>query len=226
MKRFVIAILLLASLACGSSASGGGSSGASPTRRPYVTATPIPGQELLGGGQGSTTGGGAATAAPTAAAPSNTFKPGTYLVGSDIQPGIYEGKTADSCYWSRLKDVSGSLDSILANDNSVGQFYIEVVQGDYALKIGCEIAPMASVAKPAAFLTSLPPGTYLIGRDIEAGTFKGQAGSDTCYWARLKNVNGGVDSIIANDNSNGQYFIQVSADDFALTVKCQVDRAN
>jgi hypothetical protein len=73
-----------------------------PTNTPVPTATPLP------------------TETPNP----NLVNQGTYLVGSDIQSGIYKGNAGEglfsSCYWERLKDLTGSFDAILANDNSVG----------------------------------------------------------------------------------------------------------
>ena len=60
-----------------------------------------------------------ATLEPTTM-PEVGFGPGTYRVGSDIQPGTYAGKAGtnilDSCYWARLSGVSGASSDILAND--------------------------------------------------------------------------------------------------------------
>ena len=77
------------------------------------------------------------TAEPTPTQNVNLIKIGTYLVGTDIEPGIYRGEAGDgllgSCYWARLKDLSGSLDGVLANENAVGQYYVEVKSSDTAL---------------------------------------------------------------------------------------------
>ena len=57
----------------------------------------------------------------------------------------------------------------------------------------------------------------------------GEAGADfsqSCYWARLSNVARALDAILANDNATGQYFIQVVANDFALSTSCQLGREN
>lgn len=46
---------------------------------------------------------------------------GTYEVGEDIKPGRYKTVVpADSanCYWARMKDDSGELDAIIANENN------------------------------------------------------------------------------------------------------------
>lgn len=94
-----------------------------PTKTPRPTNTPPP---------------------PTATPDPNVVKPGTYLVGTDIRPGLYRGETSgfdifSSCYWERLKDLSGNLSSIIANDNSIGQYYIEVSESDFALRTHCEL---------------------------------------------------------------------------------------
>jgi hypothetical protein len=156
-------------------------------------------------------------------------KEGTHLVGTDIEPGIYVGLAGEdifeSCYWARLSNLTGS-DDILANDNAQGQFYLEVLPDDKALETACELLPLEQVPARGELLKALVPGTYLVGRDIEAGTFRGQAGDDileSCYWARLSNVSGD-DDILANDNATGQFFVEMLASDFALKVGCQVER--
>lgn len=159
------------------------------------------------------------------------IKIGTYLVGTDIKPGIYVGLTGEgifeSCYWARLSDLSGDMDALLANDNAEGLFYIEVLPTDKALETGCELLPIDSVPARDELLTVLPPGTYLVGRDIEPGTYRGEAGEDildSCYWARLAGVSGDMDELLANDNATGQYFIEVQPSDFALNVGCEVEK--
>lgn len=46
---------------------------------------------------------------------------GMWLVGTDIKPGTYRSSADDSCYWARLKNTNGDLDSILANSNGGNQ---------------------------------------------------------------------------------------------------------
>jgi hypothetical protein len=167
---------------------------------------------------------------PTATQNPNIINPGTYIVGVNIQPRIYRGfagdKLTDSCYWARLKDLLGSIDSILANDNSIGQFYIDIQSNDYAIETYCSLVPLDSIPPHTGdFPQTIKPGMYLVGRDILPGTYKGQAGTDissSCYWARLSNVTGEIDSIIANDNSVGQFYVQIASSDFALSSACEL----
>jgi hypothetical protein len=172
-----------------------------------------------------------ATFLPTETPNPNLITPGTYIVGTDIQPGIYKGETGidffDSCYWERLKDLTGSFDSIIANNNSIGQFYIEVKQTDYALNTDCELTRLEVIPEHTGeYPQKLKPGTYLVGSDIRPGTYKGQAGTDfseSCYWERLRSVSGEFDAIIANDNAIGQFYIQVLPTDFALNTDCELE---
>lgn len=155
-------------------------------------------------------------------------KVGTHLVGTDIEPGIYVGLAGegmlDSCYWARLSNLTGS-DDILANDNAKGLFYVEILSDDRAFETRCKLLPISQVPARDEFITVLPPGIYIVGRDIQPGTYRGEAGDnilDSCYWARLSNVSG-EDNILANDNAMGQFFIEVLPADFALQVGCEVE---
>jgi hypothetical protein len=233
---FALGILLLASLACGTS-----TGGTVPTVDPGSVQTAIvqtvAAAELQTSAPSIPTNTEASqnpepTSTPPPTQNPNLIKPGTYLVGVDIKAGIYRGEAGagvfSSCYWERLKDLSGSFDSILANDNSVGQFYVEVVGTDYAINTHCDLVPIESLpANTGEFPQVIEPGTYIVGRDIQAGTYRGEAGSDitaSCYWERVSSVAGGFDPIIANDNAIGQFYVQVAGSDFALKTACKLER--
>ena len=157
---------------------------------------------------------------------------GTHIVGDDIQPGIYRGQAGgdmlSSCYWARLSDLTGDIKAIIANDNEVGQFYVEVLESDYALETSCELI-LLEYAPAVDVGDTLPPGTYIVGRDIRPGTYRGQAGDDimeSCYWARLRDVSGEMGSIIANDNAVGSFYVQVLESDFALKTSCTLQKVD
>jgi hypothetical protein len=215
--------LAFASIACGSSTEGDQlvRSLVAPTSQGQTSRTAAPQETPIAETN---------TPAPTPTSEiEGMVKEGTHLVGVDIQPGIYVGLAGDglldSCYWARLRNLTGS-DDILANDNAQGLYYVEVLSEDKALETGCELLPIDQVPARDELLTILTPGTYLLGRDIEDGTYRGEAGTDileSCSWARLSNVSG-EDDILANDNATGQYFIEVLPGDFGLTVGCEVEK--
>ena len=169
---------------------------------------------------------------PSATQNSNLVMPGTYLVGKDIQPGIYRGETGydvlDACYWARLRNLSGGTEAIIAIKNSIGQFYIEIQDGDHAIETRCELVPLNAIPPPTGeFPQAIKPGMYLVGMDIQTGTYRGQAGNDiasSCHWERLEDVSGDLSSIITNHSAVGQFYIQVIEGDFALFTKCELER--
>lgn len=77
-----------------------------------------------------------ATSAPAAA----SFTDGTFVVGTDIKPGIYRTSVgSDTCYWARLSSLDGSFSSILANGDPTGPTSVQVKSTDKAFETsgGC-----------------------------------------------------------------------------------------
>jgi flagellar basal body-associated protein FliL len=71
--------------------------------------------------------------AATAALDANTFAgDGTFVVGTDIQPGTYKAPASPGCYWARLSGLDGSDDDIIANDNTDGPVVITIAPSDKA----------------------------------------------------------------------------------------------
>lgn len=67
------------------------------------------------------------------------------------------------------------------------------------------------------------PGTgiYLVGDDIQPGTYRGDGSSEYCYWARLLGTSGSLDDIIANGNPGGPTVVTISESDVAFeTTEC------
>lgn len=73
----------------------------------------------------------------TPSGPLKSFRDGFFLVGTDVVAGTYrtDGKshaTFDQpCYWARMKDDSGSMDAIIANDLNEGPGRVTVHVGEY-----------------------------------------------------------------------------------------------
>lgn len=62
------------------------------------------------------------------------FSDGTHAVGSDIDPGTYRRTGTGSCYWARLSGFGGTVDDIIANDNTNGQAYVTIDPTDTAFE--------------------------------------------------------------------------------------------
>lgn len=70
----------------------------------------------------------AITASPT------SFSDGIYIVGTDIQPGTYKSTGGSGCYYARLNGFTGTLDDILANENTDGPAIVTIAPSDIGFK--------------------------------------------------------------------------------------------
>jgi hypothetical protein len=139
------------------------------------------------------------------------FDDGTFLIGSDVQPGRYIATQLESCYWARLKDASGSLDAIIANDNATGQAIVDIAPTDALFESsGC--GRWSAYLPPASPLSSFGEGSFAVNQQIVPGRYQ-SAGADACYWQRTSGFGGTLDQIIANDNVSGQAIVDIAGTD-------------
>lgn len=80
--------------------------------------------------------------------------------------------------------------------------------------------------KPGPANTVEGDGQYLVGEDMQAGTYKTagpEKGSiiENCYWARTKDASGEFGAIIANDNLQGQGRVTVNKGEYFESNGCQ-----
>ncbi|GAA4776861.1 hypothetical protein GCM10023200_06950 [Actinomycetospora chlora] len=82
--------------------------------------------------------------------------------------------------------------------------------------------PSYSAAAPAT--TSAMPsvngpfgnGTYLVGSELAAGTYRTDGSGGSCYWERLRDTSGEFSAIIANDAITGPSTMTVRSSDQAV----------
>jgi hypothetical protein len=60
---------------------------------------------------------------------------------------------------------------------------------------------------------AFPDGTYRVGPDIVAGTYRSAASTDACYWERLSGFGGTLAEIIANFYGTGPTIVTISPSD-------------
>ena len=166
------------------------------------------------------------TPEPTPSSPLG-FGPGIYQVGKDIQSGIYAGRAGteilDSCSWERLSGASGEFSDIIAIDNPLGQFYVEVFDTDKYFKTSCVLTPLTEWPAPDKPFSKIEIGTYIVGREISPGIYAGRAGTeilDSCSWERLSGASGEFSDIIAIDNPLGQFYVEVFDTDKYFKTSC------
>ncbi|GAA2423325.1 hypothetical protein [Streptomyces glaucus] len=77
--------------------------------------------------------------------------------------------------------------------------------------------------KPGPATSFSGEGEYLVGEDIEAGTYKTAGPEDEwgCYWERAKDASGEFGSIIANNNLDGPGRVTLNSGEYFKTNRCQ-----
>ncbi|MGV0067405.1 hypothetical protein ACRU3B_15730 [Mycobacterium colombiense] len=60
-------------------------------------------------------------------------------------------------------------------------------------------------------------GTYIVNKDIAAGTYRTDGGRNGCYWARLRSFN--TNDVIDNNVGDGQQVVQILPTDAAFMTR-------
>ena len=156
-----------------------------PTPTPVPTATAIPSPTPM------------PTPTPTPV-PAQGFGDGTWIVGSDIQPGTYAaGPGLEFCSWKRLSGFSGDFDDIIAIDISPRPIVTILATDAGFTSGGCNRwMPIAD-----ALTTPSGDGTWVVGNEFAPGTYAAGPGLEFCSWKRLSGFSGDFDDIIAIDIS-------------------------
>ncbi len=160
---------------------------------------------------------------------SNPISSGTYIVGADIAPGLYRGEVPEDafgCTWKRLSSFRGDRDSVIESDLvTAGQYYIEVLDSDYAAEFTCPVTAFSTETATPVEDDDTKLGAYIVGFDIAPGLYRGEVPEDAfgCTWKRLSSFRGDRDSVIESDLvTAGQYYIEVVDSDYAVTFTCPV----
>jgi hypothetical protein len=80
---------------------------------------------------------------------------------------------------------------------------------------GSNVTPTARGPKATATpsFAHFGDGTFQVGKDIQAGTYRTRSGSTGCYYARLKGFGGTVDDIISNANTDAPAVVTIAPTD-------------
>jgi len=142
------------------------------------------------------------------------FSDGTYTVGKDIQPGTYRTKTASSgCYYVRLSGFGGTLQEIIGNSITDFPSIVTIAatdKGFQSTNCGTWTQDLSQITKSK---TTFSDGMYIVGTDIQAGTYK-SSGQNGCYYERLSNFNdAGTSGVISNAITDTAAIVTISATD-------------
>jgi len=148
--------------------------------------------------------------------PRTQFGAGQYLVGSDISPGRYFSDPTDGCYWERESGLGGNLSDIIANnliEFDPPQWIVDVLPTDAAFKTEADCGTWINVPQ-LVDQAAISPGMWLVNSQLPPGTYRANV-STNCYWERLRNFEGTLDAVLANNfvTSEGQQLVEIKAGD-------------
>lgn len=156
------------------------------------------------------------------AAPAGPIEEGTYIVGTDIEPGEYLVFSNGITLLENSKDASGDSDSIIFNVALDGRShaYVTVLEGEYFTLTGGEMYPVASApsVKPANGI--FKDGQYKVGTDIAPGTYtlKVEDQSDIGFYEISKNSRQDMMDLLVSDVVEGETSVTVTDGQY-LTIR-------
>ena len=141
------------------------------------------------------------------------FGDGVYQVGTDIQPGTYRTREGSSmCYYARLSGFSNEMNDIITNANTDAPAIVTIKPTDAGFEsqgCGTWTQDLSAITESK---TSFGEGAYIVGTDIEPGTYRNSSSSG-CYYARLRNFAADLNSIIANGNTDTSTVVTIKPTD-------------
>lgn len=151
------------------------------------------------------------TSTPTPSHPH--FGDGTFQVGKDIQPGTYRTRAGSSgCYYARLKGFGGTLDEIIANNNTDAPAIVSIAASDKGFQLQNCGTWTQDLSQITTSKTTFGDGMFIIGTDVTPGTYR-NSGAQVCYYARLSGFGNTTDEIIANNNVDTPTIFTIGASD-------------
>ncbi|MDQ3146654.1 MAG: hypothetical protein M3R01_06915 [Actinomycetota bacterium] len=151
--------------------------------------------------------------APPPERAARTFGEGLFVIGEDIEPGVYVS-SGELCFWERLSGTGGAADELIATDSTTGQSLVEIGAGDRAFNSsGC--APWAPLGEPAPVAT-FGEGTFAVGSQFEPGSYR-SSGAGSCYWERLSGLGGEFEQVITSAGAEGSTTVDIPAGDVGFS---------
>ncbi|HJQ86317.1 MAG TPA: hypothetical protein VJ820_02480 [Propionibacteriaceae bacterium] len=149
-----------------------------------------------------------------------TFEDGVWVVGEDIKPGIYRNADPGSgCYWERMRNFSGGLNSILANGLATGgPIVAEILKSDKGFTSQDCGEWSSDLSRVSPDRTRITDGIWIVGVDLQPGTYRTPNPGGDCYWERMRDFSQGLNSIIANGiPGGGNAIVEIRGTDAGFT---------
>ncbi len=159
-------------------------------------------------------------------APRTQFGPGQYRLATDIPAGRYYTDPLNGCHFQRVRAFGGApsdaiVDTILNFD--AGQWIVDLLATDAGFVTDANCGVWFTTPRRGA-LTTITPGTWIVGAQITPATYRAENSGPGCYWIRVSNFTGAIDAIIASAfvSSPGVQLVTIAATDagFSANAAC------
>lgn len=154
----------------------------------------------------------------------NYIKAGMYKAGKDISAGQYLIYSDDTMgYYQVTKDSSGTVESIIANDNFLGTRYASVADNQYIQITSSTMLPVSKAPVQTPVNGIFKDGMYKVGRDIKAGEYQVISDEDTAYVEVRSDDGGSITGIVTNDNFTGKKYLTVKNGQYIKINGCHIN---
>lgn len=144
---------------------------------------------------------------------------GIYKVGTDLAAGEYRlVANGGNGYVEVATDSTGTLESIVTNSNFSTNAIVTIRKGQYfkferALAYPINKSPTVDVYKE---------GTFKVGKDLPAGEYKIASTEDSGYVQVSRDSLNTFDSIVSNDNFEGNSYITVTNGQYLTLTRAHI----
>ena len=154
------------------------------------------------------------------------FGPGQYRLTSDIPVGRYYSDPSNGCHFQRVRGFGGTpadaiSDTIINYD--ANQWIVDLIATDAGFVTDANCGTWFMTPR-RGLLTSITPGTWIVGAQITPGTYRADNSGQGCYWTRLSSFTGAFDAVIASAFvvSSGVQLVTIANTDvgFSTSVEC------
>lgn len=155
-----------------------------------------------------------------------SFGPGQYRVPTDIPAGRYYSDPSNGCHHQRVRNFGGApadtiVDTIL--EFNADQWIVDLLATDGGFVTDANCGVWFTTPR-RGLLTSITPGLWIVGAQITPGTYRADSSTAGCYWRRVSDFTGAIESIIASQfvTSPGVQLVTIANTDvgFSATAEC------
>jgi hypothetical protein len=136
--------------------------------------------------------------------PRTSWGPGQYRVGVDIPAGRYYTDPSHGCRFQRVSNFSGESGSLLSDTQinfDARQWIVDLAAGDFGFSTDGSCGFWFTTPRHG-LQTTINAGTWIVGTQITAGTYRAENSTVGCEWQRLSSFSGTGGAVIAGAFAN------------------------